>query len=66
MFVIEYTSCESNFRWMTIEAEDKHEAESLSIEGNDVGGGGITKILAIYEGEKLEEKWDRYIMTDNF
>ena len=26
-FVIEYTSCEGNFRWMTIEAESSFEAE---------------------------------------
>ena len=48
-FVIEYTSCEGNFRWMTIEAESVFEAEDMAITGSDVGGDGIAEILTIYE-----------------
>jgi hypothetical protein len=54
-FVIEYVSCEDNFRWMTIEAENAYEAEILALDGTDVGGDGIAKISDVYRGEGLHD-----------
>ena len=53
-FVIEYTSCEGNFRWMTIEAKNEIEAESLALEWTDIGGDGIAEVLRVYEGDFLD------------